>query len=180
MYRTWKRILAAVLPVLVSVFALSGCEPSTPTPLSGPSFNTTGTIKRVKKTIPVFSVTAIVGSEGGTIGNSDFSLTIPAGAVDVPTVFAVTSLSSGYLELELTATAAGSAITNDIGAAGFKVPLSFKLNYSGANNSTENLVMIWVRPDGVLEPVKSEVIKSLKLLKGELTHFSAYGCGEVN
>ncbi|MDP9347860.1 MAG: hypothetical protein M3P24_01740 [Gemmatimonadota bacterium] len=181
MYRTWKSILAAVLPVLISAVTLSGCDSRAVTPLSGPSFNTegTGNLKRVKKSIPVFTKSATIDSKGGEIEYSGYKLTVPAGAVDVPTVFVMTSRNSGYLELELTATAVGSSLINNIGATGFKVPLSLRLHYDESSASTSALLMVWVRPDGVLEPVPTEVHKSGKMITGQITHFSLYGVGEL-
>ena len=85
-------------------------------------------------------------------------------------------MPSGYVHVKLTATSVGSPVHNDVGAAGFHVPLALALSYppGGGIHTWARYVVAWLRPDGTLERVPSGVDPSNKVVIGRLSHFSHY------
>jgi hypothetical protein len=178
-----RKLLA--LPLAVLALALSGCEtakgPTEAMPPQEVRFQESGSVKLVKGEIPAFSVSQEIGPGGGVIvGATGYSLAVPPGAVSQPTVFTFESLSSsGYLGVKLTATAVGSSDLNDVGRAGFLVPLTLILSTETATSTLEgkDVTVVWVRPDGVLERMPSSFDLTKKIVTGKLTHFSQYAVG---
>jgi hypothetical protein len=119
---------------------------------------------------------AVIGPEGGSIGTDGFFLTVPRGAVKEPTVFNFRSANTGYVAVVLTATSPGSPTVNDVGAAGFPIPLTLSLSYEPAGGMPKwsRLVVAWVRPDGSLEPVPSGFNPVLRVIVGKIDHFSQF------
>ncbi|HET7321820.1 MAG TPA: hypothetical protein VFI96_04935, partial [Longimicrobiaceae bacterium] len=75
---------------------------------------------------PDFTVrdnSAVIDQNGGMLYVSGYMLSVPAGAVNGPTLFTMQLTEDGSIGAELTATAVGSANTNDVGSAGFNKPL---------------------------------------------------------
>ncbi len=172
------------VPLAVLALALSGCEtakgPTEAMPPQKARFEGSGSVKLVKGEIPAFSVSQEIGPSGGLIvGATGYSLVVPSGAVLQPTVFTFESLSSGYLKVKLTATAVGSSDLNDVGRAGFQVPLTLSLSTAGAeiDLNGKGVTIVWVRPDGVLERMPSSFDLTTKIATGKLTHFSQYAVG---
>ena len=114
-----------------------------------------------------------IGAEGGVLVLGEHRLTVPAGAVEAPVVFRMRRAENGFVEVELTAT---RAVSNDVGAKGFRRPLVLELGYAGmeAQVDASAMVIAWVREDGELEPLRSIVDHDRGSVSAELTHFSAY------
>jgi hypothetical protein len=176
--------LRPVLAALLITTALGGCETSTapvaPDPLlpeAAPSLSShRGSYHPVAGTIPQVDLQSVIGPEGGTLGVKGFFLTVPRGAVSAPTVFTFRSHDTGIVAVTLTASTPGSARENDVGEAGFTVPLTLSLSYDPAGGMPRwsRLVVAWIRPDGTLEPVPSAFNPVQRLIVGRLSHFSQY------
>lgn len=179
MFERSRRLLT--LPFLALSLALSGCEsgdPASPTTSSEARFSTGGDLTKVAGTMPAFSVSQEIGLEGGLIiGATGYALVVPPGAVAQPTVFTFESLNKGYPEVKLTATAVGSSDLNDVGSAGFLVPLTLSLSTQAAISALDGkeVTVVWVRPDGTLERMPSSFDAIQKVVAGKLDHFSQYG-----
>jgi len=118
-----------------------------------------------------FTVSGMINRQGGSISYGGYTLVVPRNSVQHPTVFTLHALSSGYLEVELTATSTGSWTPNDIGLRGFSVPVQLSIPVDGAVQA-DGLVVAWVRPDGELEAMPSTTADGV--VTGRLTHFSQY------
>jgi hypothetical protein len=131
---------------------------------------------KVAGTMPQFRVSQVVDVTGGVLSYGGYSLTVPAKAVTQPTEFVMESVNGGYLTVRLTATRVGSKLSNDVGEAGFQVPvlLSEQFDAPGGLPEWSRLVIAWERPDGVLEPVPSAINPATKVITGRLSHFSQY------
>jgi hypothetical protein len=180
-----RRLLARpLLSALVVGLLAAGCESSTapglPEPLAPPLHPTLAAApqpyEQVEGTVPSFDLEAVIGPEGGSIGTTGFYLTVPRGAVKEPTVFTFRSANTGYVAVVLTATSPGSRTQNDVGAAGFPIPLTLSLSYEPAGGMPKwaQLVVAWVRPDGTLEPVPSGFNPVLRVIVGKIDHFSQF------
>jgi hypothetical protein len=132
--------------------------------------------QKVAGTMPAFRVSAVIDASGGSIGVPGYTLTVPARAVAQPTEFVFESVGEGYLAVRLSATSVGSRTANDIGEAGFTVPvlLSEQVDAAGGMPQWNRMVIAWDRPDGVLDPVPSSINPATKVLTGRLSHFSQY------
>src|SRR5688572_10472866 len=86
-------------------------------------------LSRVAGDMPVFALEQVIGPEGGSVGIDGYRLYVPRGAVTEPTRFTFASVNSGFVQVELTATSLGSTVHNNVGAAGFRVPVSLALSY---------------------------------------------------
>lgn len=121
----------------------------------------------------VGGVTAVIDRSGGELKLGNQRLVVPAGAVDAPTIFRMKN-GSGHLSVALTAT---RTAPNDVGSAGFPVPLILTFHY--ANEATlpgdpALLQIVWIRPDGSLEPQPTTVDLESKVISGEISHLSEY------
>jgi hypothetical protein len=141
-----------------------------------PSADVSGGWHKVAGSMPQFRVSAVIDENGGSLGVAGYSLTVPAKAVSGPTEFVFESTVDGFLEVRLTATRVGSRLLNDVGAAGFTVPvvLSEQAEAAGGLPAWNRMVIAWDRPDGTLEPVPSAINPSTKIITGRLSHFSQY------
>ena len=167
------------LPVLLAAALLASCDAgpteTTLSPASSPLLATSGSLQKIDGTLPQFAAEAVIGPLGGSLGVPGYRLVVPPGAVVSSTRFTFQSLNNGYVEVRLTATSLGSSVPNDVGAAGFAVPLWLELNYgSGGQKTWQRYVVAWARPDGVLEEVPSTVDQSRKVVVGRISHFSLY------
>ncbi|MBW3655844.1 MAG: hypothetical protein KY444_07035 [Gemmatimonadetes bacterium] len=135
-----------------------------------------GSLSKMAGSIPVFAVEKLIGADGGELGVPGYILSVPRGAVSQPTLFTFESVNNGYVEVRLTATSAGSSTHNDVGRAGFAVPVALSITYEPAGGlpSWLRLVVAWVRPDGALEAVPSLINPAAKTITGKLNHFSQY------
>lgn len=172
--------------VLSALFlAVWGCDPAaTPSERPMPTEPTAARhrgeqLSRVAGSIPAFYVEGVIGPEGGELGVPGFWLRVPRGAVQAPARFTFESLDDGYVEVKLTATAVGSRTVNDVGAAGFRVPLMLALSVepSGGMRQWSRLVVVRVLPDGALQPLPSTYNPVLRMLVGRVDHFSVFAMG---
>jgi hypothetical protein len=176
-------LTSLLLPALL--LAVWGCE-APPAPAERPlptepalSRNDPQSLTRVAGAIPEFYVEAVIGPEGGDLGVPGFTLRVPRGAVSAPARFTFESVHEGYVEVKLTATAVGSSTPNDVGAAGFRVPLLLGLSVDPAGGMREwsRLVVVRVLPDGALQPLPSTYNPVLRMLVGSVDHFSTFAMG---
>ena len=116
---------------------------------------------------------AIIGAAGGELTLGQQTLIVPAGAVDAPTLFTMKK-SGSKLRVSLTA----SRVTaNDVGSAGFAKPLDLIFSYGAVASlpgDPGDLVIVWIRPDGVYEPQPTTVNTLDRTVTGEIIHFSEY------
>ena len=135
-----------------------------------------GALSRMAGDMPAFSVSGVIDADGGTLGVGEYVLTVPRRAVDGPTLFTFESVQDGYQTVRLSATSVGSSVTNDVGAAGFQVPVTLAEHFDAAGGlpAWSRLVIAWDRPDGTLERVPSAINPSTKVITGKLSHFSQY------
>jgi hypothetical protein len=126
----------------------------------------------VQETDPtVGTVTAVIDEKGGSLSIGGTTLDVPAGAVDGPTTFTVNK-PNGELAFDFSAT---RNTPNDIGSAGFPVPLKLTIDYSDIPNAMDAPAVIWIKPDGRAEALQTKVDSANKTMTAEVTHFSIYG-----
>jgi hypothetical protein len=189
MLRTWKRVdlnlkrLSGALAVTALTLLAAACETGGPTqPALEPAveqgvvYSNSGqrfvVVKESDANIGV--VTAVIGSSGGKLMLGKHELNVPKDAVRGPTTFTMTKLDGEYLRVRLTAT---ELLLNDVGSKGFNVPLRLSLSYENAAelpDNLEELVVAWIRPDGVAELKASTVEVQGHRVRSDLDHFSEY------
>ena len=178
-----KRLRFATLSVLAAALVLSGCESADR--LTAPSLehkignervliteHGKDGYKMVQETDPtVGTVTAVIDRRGGSLSIGGTTLDVPAGAVDGPTTFTVNK-PNGELAYDFSAT---QKTPNDVGSAGFAVPLTLTIDYSGIPSDMEAPAIIWIKPDGRAEALQTRVDTASKTMTAQVTHFSIYG-----
>jgi hypothetical protein len=128
--------------------------------------------KMVQETDPtVGTVTAVIDQSGGSLSIGGTTLAIPAGAVSAPTTFTVNK-PNGELTYDFTAT---RETPNDVGSAGFAVPLTLTISYAGVSSEMEAPVIVWIKPDGNAEALPTVVNAAAQTMSAQVTHFSIYG-----
>lgn len=126
------------------------------------------------------TIALLLGSDGGVLTLLGHILDVPAGAVSEPTLFSMTVIQNGYVEVELTATP--KSLLNSLffwrqaEEVQFKVPVELSLSYARATNVTDpsRLKIMRVNPDGNHEILPSVVDPVSKTVTAELDHFSRY------
>jgi hypothetical protein len=126
------------------------------------------------------SISGLIGVQGGQITLLGHTLTVPAGAVDQPTLFALTVLPTGYIEVDLEASLRsllGGLL--DVGGDGFLKPVPVTLSYAAGTNVSDPRRLVILRVNSLLGYSKYEVMPSRVNLTGktvstELDHFSRY------
>lgn len=122
-------------------------------------------------------VSKLIGLNGGSISLLGHTLTVPAGAVTVPTLFTMANLPlTPSIDVEVTATVTdlvGRVI--DVGSFGFDKEVTLTLSYSRATNlsGSSRLWICYVGPDGLIE-LNSSVNTKSKTVSTRLNHFSKY------
>lgn len=183
------------LPAVLALVLFSSCEPG-----GGPGLNApTGPLfeeaiedesganyslveGRIPSDILDLNVSKEIGIEGGSLKLAGHTLTVPAGAVDEPTLFTMTLVTNGFVEVDLSATIPG-ALGNlvDVGERGFNVPVTLSLTYGYASNverEEEGKLFIlrllgdYESPEH--EKIESRVVSEGKTVTVELDHFSKY------
>ena len=176
------------LYVLATAVSLASCEratelsaPSTPSAdllgglLTQPSYS----FKLITESVipPIDTrASALIGIGGGTVTLMGHTLSVPSGAVSVPTLFTVIALPNSYVDVELTATVTGLlGQIVDVGIFGFKKPVTLTMTYSRATNVTypSRLFIAYAGANG-LERQASTVDTSKKTVSAKLYHFSKY------
>jgi hypothetical protein len=124
----------------------------------------------------VLGVSAWIGIKGGKINCSGHILTVPAGAVKLPTLFTMTLVTDGYIKVDLRATVTdllGRVV--DVGSLGFKQPVSLTLTYKRSPDNLDPSRLLIVYLNGtLLEPVPSKVDPKSETVTATLSHFSKY------
>jgi hypothetical protein len=147
-----------------------------------PKFNSAaGVLTPVRsKTLPIDvgrrTVSNTIGSSGGVLRLSGNSLVVPAGAVDHPTVFTMTLLRTGFIEVELTALSLPPS-GPPVPLTTFNEALFLYLSYYRSPDlpGADPTKFVIAHVDGLnLEPVPNRVFPDRKRVKGKLTHFSRY------
>lgn len=177
----WTWIRAATLSACLAALGTAACSDASGPDATPPSsaleaLGGQGTLQKVDGSLPEFSVEAVIGAEGGSLGVPGYVLYVSRGSVAQPTRFTFESVNDGYVEVRLTATAVGSETVNDVGAAGFTVPVHVAISYEPAGGMPRwsRLVLAWVRPGGTLERVPSYLDPVGRRVVGRLGHFSQY------
>jgi hypothetical protein len=122
----------------------------------------------------------LLGSEGGILSLLGHILNVPAGAVSEPTLFSMTAIQSGHIEVELTATPKSLLrrllFWRPVAEVQFEVPVALSLSYARATNVTDpsRLRIMRVNPDGNHEILPSVVDTVNKTVTAQLDHFSRY------
>jgi hypothetical protein len=184
-----KFMLVWPLHTVVLLLAAWACSdlrmPTEPLRPEGPALSQSFELVRVRHKIPdsvmVFTRSALIGERGGVVAVAGAVLRVPEGAVDAPTYFTVSVPRSGFIEAELRAERVDlfTGTLENVGARGFLRPVELQLNYQWAGNEYDpnSFVILWLRPDGTLEPVPSAVETRGKIVRGQLSHFSRYAIG---
>jgi hypothetical protein len=189
----WVRKSWIALPFLV--FALvAGCDPGNSRSLQSPTEpqellggllggNRVSGYTLVKAPlIPTgdLSLSNLIGIEGGEISLLGHTLVIPVGAVTKPTLFLMTVLPTGYIEVDLTASVTGLlGSLLDVGSRGFLKPVPVTLSYASGTNVSDPSRLTILRVSGLLGYRRYEVIPTVlnreeKTVTAELDHFSRY------
>lgn len=119
---------------------------------------------------------AVIGSEGGSLTLGQHRLLVPASAVSYPTRFELSLAENEFVQVELRASSytRGQAGA-DVGRRGFSKPVTLELSYADAASVTgTEMVIVWVRPDGSLQPIPSVRDTARNVVSAELSHFSPY------
>lgn len=137
---------------------------------------------RIPSEISDLQVSQLIGVEGGVLNLAGHTLSVPVGAVDQPTLFTMTLVTNGYVEVDLSATVTdllGTVI--DVGEQGFNVPVTLSLTYAWASNveKEEDGKLFILRLLGEYESQEHEELESSVEVKGKdvtvlLDHFSKY------
>ena len=134
-------------------------------------------IQEIAPNTSLLSLSRIIGLLGGTISVANHSISVPLGAVTLPTLFTLRHANNGYVEVDATAT-----ITDllgrilDVGGLGFKKPVTMTLSYARATNVTDpsRLKIVRLKADGQHEIMPSTVNPWKKTVSAQLDHFSRY------
>lgn len=126
------------------------------------------------------TIAMLLGTDGGVLSILGHVLNVPAGAVTEPTLFSMTVLQNGYIEVELTATPQSLLrrlmFWKSPPEVQFNVPVDLSLSYARATNVTDpsRLKIMRVNPDGKHEILESTVDTVKKTVTAKLDHFSRY------
>lgn len=122
----------------------------------------------------------LIGLDGGVLSLLGHVLAVPQGAVSEPTIFSMTVLQQGYVEVDLTATPKSLLgrlfFWRKPEPVQFNVPVAISLSYARATNVTDpsRLKIMRLNPDGRHEIMPSTVNPVTKMVTAELDHFSRY------
>ena len=125
------------------------------------------------------TLSKLIGIHGGTISLLGHSIVVPAGAVDLPTLFTLSVLSTGYVQVDISALAPGMSGLVDVGEEGFNRPVRLVMTYERATNvkREDRLVILRLNPAGmdeVHEALPTTVSASADKASAWLEHFSGY------
>lgn len=149
------------------------------TVITAPKQTTPSLLGWLVKTVEA-TLALLLGSDGGVLSLLNHGLTVPAGAVSESTLFSMTVLQDGYIEVELTATPKSLLsrlfFWRQVEEVNFKVPVELSLSYANATNVTDpsRLKIMRVNPDGRHEILPSIVDTESKTVTADLDHFSRY------
>lgn len=126
-------------------------------------------------------VSLTIDHNGGSLEIHGHRLTVPAGAVTLPTVFTMLRLPNGVVMVHLFAvqtTLLGGTL--NIGALGFEKPVTVSLTYSRGTNlpaDLQSLVILRLNPKGTGYPhevLPVRVDEETQTVQAKLDHFSGY------
>lgn len=126
------------------------------------------------------TIALLLGSDGGILALLNHVLSVPQGAVSEPTIFSMTVIQAGYVEVELTATPKSLLsklfFWRKVEDVQFNKPVELSLSYGRATNVTDpsRLKIMRVNADGRHEILPSTVDTVRKTVTAELDHFSRY------
>ena len=124
----------------------------------------------------------LIGLNGGTITVAGITLTVPKGAITVPTLFTVAALPTSVIDASLTATTTNLlGLVTDVGSIGFKKPVTITMSYARATNVKDPSKLFLVYYDyanNKLVKLPSVVDTRNKTVSAQVDHFSKYGMAE--
>jgi hypothetical protein len=153
----------AISPVIVAPAALN---------LSSYHF-----ITRTPPKQSLLDLSLLINILGGVLKLEKQSLTVPAGAVILPTLFNMHQATNGHVEVKLTALLQSLLGLLDIGGKGFLKPVTLSLSYANATNVTNasHLKIALLNSDGTIKEILPSVVNtSTKTVTAQLPHFSSY------
>jgi hypothetical protein len=175
----------ASVPALLLI-ALAGCEPATePSQIERAVPATSHALadfQRIESQNPTtldnLELSRLIDATGGAIHLGGHKIEVPAGAVTGPTVFTVSLLRSGFVEVELSAVVTDLlGETVDVGENGFGgKTVALTLSYAAASNvgDPSKLLILRMLDDGSVEPLDVVVDEQGKTVTAQLDHFSRY------
>jgi hypothetical protein len=195
-----RRPFFPALSALLLAFFIASCDhaPQIPTgPTIEPVYHTvhsedgqeyTMVEDRLPRSLDGLSLSRLIGPDGGHISLVGHRLDVPAGAVELPTLFTLELITDGHIEVRLRAVrqlldpVLGTVIgTKNIGKEGFKEPVTLSLTYARArnidtNNPPELLIMRMLGETHAdpHEPLESETSTTRKIVLTDLGEFSRF------
>lgn len=125
------------------------------------------------------SISELIGINGGSITLLGHRIVVPAGAVDLPTLFTLTALPNGYVQVDISALAPGMSGLFNTGEEGFNRPVRLDMTYERATNVKRESRLVILRlnaggMDAVHEALPTTVDTSRDRATVWLEHFSGY------
>jgi hypothetical protein len=185
--------LLALVPILAAVAITGACDnssnslaPEAPSEWRGSLFGGSASQSFTLLNQPLLGglgdlkLSQLIGINGGQISLLGATLTVPAGAVDSPTLFSLIVLPTGHVEVDLSATVQ-TLLGTLLGGRQetFGQPVSITLSYAHATNVTNPAKLTVVYAPGLLgysglEPIPSTVDLEHETVTAQLPHFSRY------
>lgn len=187
-----RRLMPALAAAILLSLASAGCESTSqlaPTPEAPQSaiiqsqagVEYTLLEDRIPSEILDLDVSKLIGLSGGQISLAGHTLTVPAGAVSVPTVFTLTLRTTGYIDVDASAlvTSLLGKVIN-VGEKGFNKPVKLTLSYARSPNAPADpsgitvLRMLGSSHADPHQPLSTTVDAQAKTATAYLDHFSGY------
>lgn len=125
-------------------------------------------------------VSSELGQSGGILQADNYFLLVPAGTLKEKVTFTMDVGTDGVVSLTAFA-ARANGTREDVGVIGFRKKLTLAMYYGNAAQPIANeaaLQVGWLQSNGSLSAVPSRVDTNLKLVYGELNHFSKYAIAD--
>lgn len=128
------------------------------------------------RSLPALQVSRVISVLGGSVSLAGHSLSIPAGAVTLPTVFTLTLMPTGHVDVELTGVLTSLLGRDvDVGAAGLRRPASLTLTWARASNVDDpHRLRIARVANDVTELLATDVDSGSRTVSTALEHLSRY------
>ena len=134
-------------------------------------------VEAAPETGTILDILKIINLTGGSLGVLSHTLTVPFGAVILPTIFTMSVPKNGHIEVQLHALVQSVLGLLDVGGKGFLKPVTLSLSYKSAINVTDpsRLRIALLNDDGTIAEILPTTIdtKNKKLI-AKLPHFSRY------